>query len=280
MAIWGDKTWLITGASTGFGRAMAELVLRTGGRVVGTARDVTVLADLVSSSNGRAIGVALDVSDLQQTAAAMEEVAAFGGVDVLFNNAGYGFLGGIEESSLDEIAAQFDVNLFAPIRLAKAVLPGMRERGRGFIINMSSIAGVGGFPGSGFYSGSKFGLEGMSEALAGEVAPFGIGVMIVEPGFFRTDFAGRSIRKTASPHPAYEALANGRARVNETDGVQPGDPARGVVAILAAMEAATPPMRLALGPDAYDFVERVMQARQTELETWAGTTKGTNFVTS
>lgn len=277
MAGWGDKTWLITGASTGFGRAMADLVLSRGGRVIATARDPATLTGLIDSGEGRAIGVTLDVSDLRQTNAAMEEVAAFGGADVLFNNAGYGFLGGVEESAIDEIAAQFDVHVFAPIRLVKAVLPGMRERGRGFILNMSSIAGVKGFPGSPFYTGSKAALAGVSESLAGEVAPFGIGVMVIEPGYFRTDFAGRSIRMTASPHPAYEALAKGRARVWKSDGVQPGDPARGAAAILTAMEADTPPMHLALGPDAYDFVGGVLEARRAELEAWANTTRGTDF---
>jgi NAD(P)-dependent dehydrogenase (short-subunit alcohol dehydrogenase family) len=277
MANWGEATWLITGASTGFGRAMAELVLSRGGRVVATARDAAAVGDLVETSGGRAIGVSLDVSDIAQTAAAMAHAEAFGGIDVLFNNAGYGFLGGLEESSLDEIAVQFDVNLFAPIRLSKTVLPGMRERGRGFIVNMSSIAGVRGFPGSGFYSGSKFALEGVSEALAGEVASFGIGVMLVEPGFFRTDFSGRSIRMTASPHPAYEGLARRRAGVHKTDGVQPGDPARGVAAILMAMEAETPPMRLVLGPDAYEFATTALDARRAELDLWAETTRSTDF---
>jgi NAD(P)-dependent dehydrogenase (short-subunit alcohol dehydrogenase family) len=277
MASWGDRAWLITGASTGFGRAMADLVLSRGGRVVATARDTATLTNLVDGSGGRAIAVPLDVSDHEQATAAMARVEAFGGADVLFNNAGYGFVGGLEESSAEEIARQFDVNLFAPIRLAKAVLPGMRARGSGFIVNMSSIAGVKGFPGSPFYAGSKFGLEGVSEALAGEVAPFGIGVMIVEPGFFRTDFAGRSIRMTASPHPAYEALARGRARVHETDGAQPGDPARGVAAILSAMEAEMPPLRLALGADAYAFATAALDARRAELDRWAETTCGTDF---
>jgi NAD(P)-dependent dehydrogenase (short-subunit alcohol dehydrogenase family) len=277
MAIWGDRTWLITGASTGFGRAMADLVLSRGGRVVATARDPATLASLVDASGGRAIAAALDVRDSGRMAEVMKQAEAVGGADVLFNNAGYGFLGGLEESSAEEIEAQFDVNLFAPIRLAKAVLPGMRARGGGFIVNMSSIAGVKAFPGSPFYGGSKFALEGVSEALAGEVAPFGIGVMIVEPGFFRTDFAGRSIRMTASPHPAYQALAKGRARVNETDGAQPGDPARGVAAILAAMEAETPPLRRALGRDAYDFAIAALDARRAELERWAETTRGTDF---
>lgn len=277
MASWGDRTWLITGASTGFGRAMADLVLGRGGRVVATARDPSTLGGLVESSGGRAIAVALDVSDSGQTAAAMTRVEAFGGADVLFNNAGYGFLGGLEESATEEIEAQFDVNLFAPIRLARAMLPGMRARGGGFIVNMSSIAGVRGFPGSSFYSGSKFALEGVSEALAGEVAPFGIGVMIVEPGYFRTDFAGRSIRMTASPHPAYAGLAKGRAQVSRFDGAQPGDPARGVAAILAAMEAETPPLRLALGRDAYEFAIAALDARRAELERWAETTRSTDF---
>jgi len=280
VASWGERAWLITGASTGFGRAMAELVLGRGGRVVATARDAATLSNLVGASGGRAIAVALDVRDPGQTAEAMAQAEAFGGVDVLFNNAGYGFLGGLEESSTDEIEAQFDVNLFAPIRLAKAVLPGMRARGRGYIVNMSSIAGVKGFPGSPFYSGSKFALEGVSEALAGEVRAFGVGVMIVEPGFFRTDFAGRSIRMTASPHPAYEAMARGRERVHETDGTQPGDPARGVAAILSAMEAEAPPLRLALGPDAYAFATAALDARRAELDRWADTTRGTDFVES
>jgi len=277
MASWGDRTWLITGASTGFGRAMADLVLSRGGRVVATVRDPSTLGAFVESSRGRAIAVALDVRDSGQAAAAIAQVEAFGGADVLFNNAGYGFLGGLEESGAEEIETQFDVNLFAPIRLARAVLPGMRARGRGFIVNMSSIAGVKDFPGSPFYSGSKFALEGVSEALAGEVAPFGIGVMIVEPGYFRTDFAGRSIRMTASPHPAYEALLKGRARVNETDGAQPGDPVRGVAAILAAMEAEAPPLRLALGPDAYAFTIATLDARRAELDRWAETTRSTDF---
>lgn len=277
MASWGDRTWLITGASTGFGRAMADLVLSRGGRVIATARDASMLSDLVDSSGGRAIGVALDVSDPGQTATAMERAEAFGGADVLFNNAGYGFLGGLEESSTEEIARQFDVNLFAPIRLAKKVLPGMRERGGGYIVNMSSIAGVRGFPGSGFYSGSKFALEGVSEALAGEVAPFGIGVMIVEPGYFRTDFAGRSIHMAASPHPAYEDLARRRAQVQEVDGAQPGDPVRGVAAILAAMEAEVPPLRLALGADAYEFATAALDRRRAELDRWIEITRSTDF---
>jgi len=277
MARWADRTWLITGASTGFGRAMAELVLHRGGRVVATARDVATLATLVEPSGGRAIGVALDVRDSGQAAAAMARVEAFGGADVLFNNAGYGFLGGLEESGAEEMAEQFDVNLFAPIRLAKAVLPGMRARGRGFIVNMSSIAGVQAFPGSPFYSGSKFALEGVSEALAGEVAPFGIGVMIVEPGYFRTDFAGRSIRMTASPHPAYAELARRRAQVARFDGAQPGDPARGVAAIVAAMEAEAPPLRLALGADAHAFAIAALDARRAELDRWADVTRGTGF---
>jgi len=281
MARWADRTWLITGASTGFGRAMAELVLGRGGRVVATARDVATLAGLVDASGGRAIGVALDVRDPGQAAAAMARVEAFGGTDVLFNNAGYGFLGGLEESGAEEMAEQFDVNLFAPIRLAKAVLPGMRARGRGFIVNMSSIAGVQAFPGSPFYSGSKFALEGVSEALAGEVAPFGIGVMIVEPGYFRTDFAGRSIRMTTSPHPAYAELARRRAQVSQFDGAQPGDPARGVAAIVAAivaaMETEAPPLRLALGRDAHAFAIATLDARRAELDRWADVTCDTDF---
>lgn len=278
MANWSDRTWLITGASKGFGRAMAELLLARGARVVLTARDPAALDDLVRESDGRAIAVALDVVDPGQLDAAVRAADDFGGVDVLFNNAGYGFLGGVEESGDDEIDAQYAVNLFGAMRVVRALLPGMRARGRGgYIVNVSSVAGVRGVPNAAFYAGTKFALEGFSEALAGEVAPFGIGVMVVEPGYFRTDFAGGSIRMAANPHPDYAALAAWRAQASAANGRQPGDPVRGVAAILAAMEADAPPLHLALGADAYAFIRETLDARRDELEAWRALSESTAF---
>lgn len=278
MASWSDRAWFITGASRGFGRAMAEAVLARGGHVVATARSPASLADLVDRSDGRCTALALDVTDAGQVAEVARATDALGGVDVLFNNAGYGFLGGVEESSDAEIEAQFAVNLFGAMRMVRALLPGMRERGRGgYIVNVSSVAGVRGMPNAAFYAGTKFALEGFSEALSGEVAPFGIGVMAVEPGFFRTDFAGGSIRMAADPSPHYPALAQARAQLKAADGQQPGDPVRGVEAILAAMESEQPPRHLALGADAYAFIRDTLDARRAELETWRSLAESTGF---
>ncbi len=274
---WSAKNWLVTGSSTGFGRAIAEAVLARGGRVAATARDPAALADLARAHDGRVLPLRLDVSDPAQVTDAIAQVEAWGGIDVLVNNAGYGFLGGVEESTEAEITAQMDVNFFGVVRMIRAALPSMRARGRGgYIVNISSIAGVRSFGGSGFYSASKFALEGLSEALHSELEPFGIRTLIVEPGYFRTDFAGRSIAMTAG-HPDYPHLAKQRAAVPQGHGRQPGDPVRGAQAIITAMESATPPLRLALGADAYQVCTEVMTGRLGELNMWRDLSESTQF---
>lgn len=277
MADWGGKCWFVTGASSGFGRAIASMVLENGGKVVATARNPAVLDDLVASAPGRVLATRLDIRDPQQMKQALADAEAFGGIDVLVNNAGYGFLGGVEESSDDEIEAQMDVNFFGPLRLLRAALPAMRARGAGFIVNISSIAGVRAFAGSAFYSGSKFALEALSEALAGELDRFGIKVLIVEPGYFRTDFSGRSIMVAGSPHPDYGFLARRRESALEAHGAQIGDPARGAAAILKAMNSENPPQRLAMGSDAYGIVREVLNSRLAELDSWRALTESTDF---
>ena len=273
-----DRTWFVTGASSGFGKAIAQEALARGGRVIATARDPATVADLVAAHGNRVLALTLDVTDRAQIAAAIESADRFGGVDVLVNNAGYGFVGGVEESGEGEIAAQMAVNFQGPLDMIRTVLPGMRARGRGgFIVNLSSIAGVRAFPGSAFYSASKFALEGLSEGLAGEVKPFGIGVMIVEPGYFRTDFSGRSIRTTEHGDPAYAALAKMRAAIPKIDGRQQGDPKRGAAAIVEAVDSDEPPLRLVLGSDALEICGAAFDTRRAELDRWAAVSQGTDY---
>jgi NAD(P)-dependent dehydrogenase (short-subunit alcohol dehydrogenase family) len=277
VADWGTKNWFVTGASSGIGRAITMRVLEAGGKVIATARDPGVLAELVASAPDRVLAVALDISDGRQMADALERAEAFGGIDVLVNNAGYGFLGGVEESGDDEIAAQMDVNFFGPLRLIRAALPKLRARQEGFVVNISSIAGVRAFAGSAFYSASKFALEALSEALGAEMERFGIRVLIVEPGYFRTDFSGRSLAIPAQPHPEYDFLASQRQAAKALSGTQIGDPLRGAQAIISALNSDTPPKRLALGSDAYKIVKGVLDARMAELEAWQTLTQSTDF---
>lgn len=280
MTSWGGKSWFITGASSGFGRAIARAVLAGGGHVIATARDVSTLDDLVAGFDGRAKAVALDVSDPAQIKEAMDAARALGGFDVLLNNAGYGFLGGVEESTDAEIGAQLDVNFFGPLRLMRAALPDLRERGGGYIVNMSSIGGMRGHMGAGFYAASKFALEGLSESLAEEVKSFGVGVLIVEPGYFRTDFSGRSIAQASAPHPAYPFLAKMRDRATGVDGMQAGDPDAAAPAIFAAMDSDAPPLRLLLGSDAYAFADDVLNNRRAEVDAWRAVSASTDFPSS
>ncbi|MGK2908235.1 MAG: oxidoreductase [Sphingobium sp.] len=279
MSGWGAKSWFITGASSGFGRAIAQAVLENGGRVIATARDPATLDTLVAGSDGRAKAVALDVADPVQIAAAMDAAREFGGFDVLLNNAGYGFLGGVEESTDAEIKAQLNVNFFGPLELIRAALPDLRALGGGYIVNMSSIAGLRGHMGAGFYAASKFALEGLSESLAGEVKSFGVGVLIVEPGYFRTDFSGRSIAQASEPHPAYPFLAKVREYASSADGKQAGNPAAAAPAIFAAMDSDTPPLRLLLGSDAFAFADAALNDRRAEVDTWRTVSESTDFPT-
>lgn len=278
MIEWDRKCWFVTGASAGFGRAFVEAVLMGGGRVIATARQLASLDYLAGHDEDRVLRLALDVTDAGQIASAMAASAAFGGFDVLVNNAGYGFLGGVEESLDEEIAAQFAVNFFGPLNLIRAALPMLRGRGEAYIVNISSIAGFMSFPGGAFYAASKFALEGLSEGLAAEVASFGIRVMLVEPGFFRTEFQGRSIGLTAGAHPAYPELAERRAAVQDGDGHQRGDPKRGVAAIIKGMSTENPPLRLPLGPDGHDMAVASYERRREQALQWKALSIDTDFI--
>jgi NAD(P)-dependent dehydrogenase (short-subunit alcohol dehydrogenase family) len=261
------QIWLITGASSGLGRAQAERVLAEGGSLVATGRNAAALAELAAIAPDRVEAVAGDLTDPADVARIVAAgVTRFGRVDVLVNAAGYGLLGVVEECSLAEIRKQFDVNLFGAIAVIQAALPVMRQAGSGLIINFSSIAGMLGFAGSGIYCCSKWALEGLSESLSVELAPFGIGVLLVEPGPFRTDFAGRSISLSATQIDAYESSAATRAYSASMDGRQEGDPVRAADLIIDAVCDRDRPQRLILGATAFDAVHQGMQARVADVE--------------
>ncbi|KAA0022293.1 oxidoreductase [Antrihabitans cavernicola] len=260
-----SRVWFITGASTGFGRAIARAALAAGNRVVATARDTTALADL--ASDPKVLALHLDVTD-QATIddAVRDALGAFGRIDVLVNNAGYGLRGAIEELDDADLRKQFDTNVFGVLAVTRAVLPTMRQQGSGLILQMSSVGGVTVALGGAAYAGTKFALEGLSEALAAEVAYFGIKVVLVEPGPFRTDFAGRSIR-WAEPLAAYEPVLDAeRTRFDAQDGQQPGDPDRAAEVILTIADMAEPPLRVPLGPQSFDRIRAALTARLAALD--------------
>ncbi|GAC1639972.1 MAG: oxidoreductase [Mycobacterium sp.] len=273
------STWLITGCSTGLGRALADAVIGAGHNAVVTARDVTTVADLAGTAPGRVLAVALDVTDPEQVAAAVREAQErFGGVDVLVNNAGYGYRAAVEEGDAADVRALFETHFFGTIAMIKAVLPGMRERRSGSIVNISSI-GVQLTPvGSGYYAAAKAAIEGVSGALRGELAPLGISVTVVEPGAFRTDFAGRSLVQSTTVIDDYAATAGQRRKENDTvDGNQAGDPAKAGAAIITAVEASEPPAFLLLGPDALAAYRYIADGRANEIAKWEQLTAGTNL---
>jgi NAD(P)-dependent dehydrogenase (short-subunit alcohol dehydrogenase family) len=261
------KVWFVTGASVGFGRALCEQVIQRGGRLVATARNPGSLAELINRASDSSAVATLDVSNPEQIAAAVAVAKArFGRVDVLANCAGYGLLGALEETGEEEIRAQFEVNFFGLVNVTRAVLPSMRAQRSGTIVNFSSIAGACGYPGSGVYCASKWAVEGLSESLAAELQPFGISVLIVEPGPFRTDFAGRSIAVPARPISEYGAAAAVRDWSASMDGIQPGDPARGAKAIIDTVLQESPPMRLILGASALEVARKASRARMDDVE--------------
>jgi NAD(P)-dependent dehydrogenase (short-subunit alcohol dehydrogenase family) len=263
-----DHVWLITGASRGFGRALAEAALSRGDSVVATARRKDGLSDL--ASNERAHAISLDVTDAAQRAAAVaESLERFGHIDVLVNNAGRTQVGAIEETTDEELRALFELHFFAPAALTRAVLPHMRARGRGAIVQMSSVGGQVTAPGFGAYCATKFALEGFTETLRDEVAGFGIHTLIVEPGAFRTGLfrPGAAYQSAAMPEYA-ETVGPTRAYVRDNDGAQPGDPAKAAEAIMTALDADEPPTRLVLGADAIANIEQHLKAVADELATW------------
>jgi NAD(P)-dependent dehydrogenase (short-subunit alcohol dehydrogenase family) len=278
-------TWFITGCSTGIGRELARAVLArndhatTRWNAVVTARDPASVADIVAGHPDSALALPLDVTDGAQISHAVRQAEArFGAIDVLVNNAGYGYRGAVEEASAAEIRALFDTNFFGLVAMTQVVLPGMRARGSGYIINLSSVGGRMAAPGSGFYSATKFAVEGLSDALRKEVGPLGIGVMVVEPSGFRTDFAGRSLRQSSRTIDAYAATAGKRRKENiTTDGRQAGDPVRAAAAIIKVVQSGKPPFRLALGRAPVERIREEMQTQRHELDTWAETAIGADY---
>lgn len=272
-------TWLITGCSTGLGQQLARAVLERGWNAVVTARDVRSVQSLAQTYPNTALPLALDVTDHARVADVVGQAEArFGHIDVLVNNAGHGYRAAVEEADDADVGELFATNFFGPVAMTKAVLPGMRARRRGTIVNVSSIAARGSHPGSGYYSATKFALEGMSDALRKEIGPLGIKVLVVEPGAFRTDFAGRSLQQSATVIADYDDTAGRRRKQNdETHGHQPGDPARGAQAIIVAAESDSPPFRLLLGSDAIGYVRAELGAQVQELEAWAALSLTTDF---
>ena len=274
-----SKIWLVTGSSRGLGRALTEAVLAAGDRVVGTARKPEQLDDLVTKYGDQLRAVALDVTDADAARAAVRTaVTEFGGLDVVANNAGYANSASIEEMADDDFRAQVETNLFGVVNVTKAALPVFREQRSGHFLQFSSIGGrAGGTPGMGAYQTAKFAVEGFSEVLNNEVHPFGVKVTIVEPGGFRTDWGGSSMQ-LAEVHPDYESTVGEMHRRRlETDGKQPGDPAKAAQAILEIVGLDNPPLRLLLGTDALKLAETASTSRAAEATAWAHLTTSTDF---
>lgn len=274
-------TWLITGCSTGLGRSLAEAVIAAGHNAVVTARDASKVADLAQQHPDRVLGLALDVTDPDQVSEAVHQAEEkFGGIDVLVNNAGYGYRAAVEEGDEPDIRTLFETHVFGVVSLLKAVLPGMRSRRSGAIVNISTI-GVQIQPaGSGYYAASKAALEGLSGALHDELKPLGISVTVVEPGAFRTDFAGRSLTQSTTVIDDYADTAGKRRKEAGTGhGTQPGDPAKAAQAILTAVESDEPPAFLLLGTDALTTYRRLNQARLDLITSWEDTTTSTDIET-
>ncbi|AOK35967.1 oxidoreductase [Burkholderia cenocepacia] len=269
---------LITGVSSGFGRALAQEALAAGHTVVGTVRSAQAARDFEALSAQAAVARVLDVTDFARIDGVVADIEAnVGPVDVLVNNAGYGHEGILEEAPLDELRRQFDVNVFGAVAMMKAVVPFMRERRRGRILNITSMGGHITMPGIAYYCGSKFALEGISETLGKELAPFGIAVTAVAPGSFRTDWAGRSMARTPRSIADYDALFDPIRRAREEkSGKQPGDPAKAARAMLAVIAADHPPAHLLLGSDALRLVRNKLATLDDEIRAWEAVTVSTD----
>ena len=271
--------WFITGCSTGLGRALATAVLDRGWRAVVTARKPDQVADIVAGREDRALALPLDVTDSTQVDAAVEQALAhFGQIDVLVNNAGYGYLAAIEEGEDHEVRALFDTNVHGLVAVTKAVLPGMRARRSGHVVNVSSLGGLAAFGATGYYHATKFAVEGLSESLAAEVAPLGIDVTIVEPGAFRTNWSGPSMRQSATVIDDYADTAGARrATTLATYGRQPGDPALAAAAVITAVTADEPPLRLLLGAAAYQVATARLDTLRATFDAWREVTLSTDY---
>jgi NAD(P)-dependent dehydrogenase (short-subunit alcohol dehydrogenase family) len=273
-----SKTFLVTGVSSGFGRAFAEAALADGHRVAGTVRQKEARSTFEALAPGRARAIVLDVTDIEAVPGAVTEAeAALGPVDVLANNAGYGHEGLLEESPLAEMRRQFDVNVFGAVAMIKAVLPGMRARRRGHIINVTSMGGFITMPGIPYYCGSKFALEGISEVLAKEVKGFGVNVTALAPGSFRTDWAGRSMIRSERSIADYDALFDPiRERRQSVSGNQLGDPAKAAAVLMRLVEMDEPPVHLLLGSDALKLVRDKLADMAREIDRWEDLIRSTD----
>jgi short-subunit dehydrogenase len=274
-----SRVWFITGTSTGFGYLLAEEALKRGERVIATARDVSKLSRLARQYPDRIHTLTLDVTNPNEiTSIAQQGIAAFGHVDTLVNNAGYGVNGAIEEVSEDEFEPMFQTNIYGLIRVTRAFLPHFRQRRSGHIFNLSSIGGLIGSPGWGFYNATKFAVEGLSEALAEEMKPLGVHVTVVEPGPFRTDFLGRSSKLARRQLRDYATTA-GKAReyLKTQSGKQPGDPQKAVEAIITAANSPKPPLHLILGQVALTRFRHKLSDWHEEIAAWESVTTSADF---
>lgn len=263
-------TWLITGCSTGLGRALAEAVLQRGDNAVVTARDPSKVEDLTANFPDTALALSLDVTDSAQVRTAIDRgTERFGEIDVLVNNAGYGYRAAVEEGADEDVRALFDTHFFGSVDMIKAVLPQMRARRSGTIVNLSSIGATITPAGSGYYAAVKCAIEGLTGSLRKELEPLGITAMVVGPGGFRTDFSGRSLQQSAEAIDDYSETAGKRRKENDTThGTQPGDPAKAAAAIITAVESPDTPEMLVLGDDATSAYASVLQSQLASLETW------------
>lgn len=273
------STWFITGCSSGLGHSLATAVLEAGFNAVVTARDADKVRSFETDFPGRALAVALDLTDKATVDAAVAAATdRFGDIDVLVNNAGYGYRAAVEEGDEQDVAELFATHVFGPVALIKAVLPAMRARRSGTVINFSSIAAQFWNPGSGYYSAAKMALEGITLSLKTEVEPLGIRTMVVEPGAFRTDFNGRSLKGAKTDIDDYDATVGPRRKANDrSHGTQPGDPARAAALILETVARPTLPNRLLLGSDAVAIVRKALNAQLAEIDAAAAASAGTDF---
>jgi NAD(P)-dependent dehydrogenase (short-subunit alcohol dehydrogenase family)/cytochrome b561 len=276
------RVWMITGTSQGFGQELVRAALQRGDSVVATSRDPQKVTAAFKDASDRLLAIAMDLRDPANIATAVQAgLARFGRIDVLVNNAGHGLLGALEESTDVEILSLYETNVFGLLRVTKAVLPHFRERRSGHIVNLSSIGGLIGIAGYSIYNSTKFAVEGLSEALAKEVAPLGIRVTIVEPGPFRTSFLGGSLAMTDKPLSDYDQTSGRtRAAAMERNGNQPGDPVRAAEAIIKAITSENPPLRLLLGKFAYEQATARLDKLRTEFETWREVTLSSDFPTT
>jgi NAD(P)-dependent dehydrogenase (short-subunit alcohol dehydrogenase family) len=273
------KVWLITGCSTGFGRALAIEVLAQGYSVAVASRNINDVEDIVSRYPETALAIRLDVTSGDEITAAVEKtIAHFAQIDVLVNNAGIGYFGAIEESEEAEVRRMFEINVFGLARMIQEVLPHMRKRRIGHILNIASIGGLRSFPGVGFYNATKYAVDGLSESLSKELAPLGIKVTIIAPSGFRTDWAGRSAKDSSSRIADYATTAEkNKGDIRAYSGNQPGDPVRAAKAMIAVTESATPPLRLLLGAAALKGARLKLEELKHDFDTWAEVTVGADF---